>query len=290
MTHAGHHRHRFTLAAIMKNEAAYLREWVAYHRVIGFDHIIILDNESTDATAAICEQLVATSAIEYRYWPDPPPNSPIGPQVLAYEHTAATTSTEWLCFLDADEFLTLESDRSVAELVGRAGVGGMPIALNWKIFGSSGHITASDALVIQRFQRCGGLQLDVNAHIKTLGPTALLRAGARVHVHGWVLDHPAHFFVDALGERVTVEGHTFVRPPRWRGAWVNHYIVKSLEEFEQKCRRGSATETTRSRHKYSRTFSNYFQQYDHNEHHDSTILRFQNELGTMLSLPNKRGL
>jgi hypothetical protein len=223
--------------------------------------------------------------IEYRRWPDPPPDCPIGPQVLAYQETAANTSTEWLCFLDADEFLTLQTYGSVAELVARAGAPGMPIALNWKIFGSSGHVTASDALVTQRFVRCGSIARDVNAHIKTLGPTALLREGARVHVHGWVLDNPEHFFVDALGERVAVQGHTFIRPPRWRAAWVNHYIVKSREEFEQKCRRGSATVAAGSAKKYPRTFENYFNQYDCNEDLDETIQRFaqalQRELGVI---------
>jgi len=35
------------LVAIIKNEARYLLEWIAYHRAAGVDHFILMDNEST---------------------------------------------------------------------------------------------------------------------------------------------------------------------------------------------------------------------------------------------------
>ena len=198
-----------TLAAIMRNEASCLLEWVAYHRAIGFDKIIVYDNESTDNTADLCCRLAAGGVIGYKYWPDPPPNDPIGPQVLAYEDVAATAQTDWLCFLDADEFLTLENYSSVKEMIARAGVAGMPIALNWKIFGSSGCVEASGELVTDRFIRCATSEHAANGHIKTVGPTSILRQGARVHTHAWVLVDPGHFYVDAFGAGVKVEGCTY---------------------------------------------------------------------------------
>lgn len=43
----------FTLFSAMKNEAPFLLEWVAYHKAIGFDRIVIYSNDS-DAARQSC--------------------------------------------------------------------------------------------------------------------------------------------------------------------------------------------------------------------------------------------
>jgi hypothetical protein len=92
-------------------------------------------------------------------------------------------------------------------------------------------------------------------------------------------------YVDAMGEPVTVESCTFVTPPRWRGAWVNHYIVKSRQEFEEKRLRGKATHAVHAPDKYDRTYEGYFLQYDRNEEEDRAIQRFRAPLMAELAAP-----
>jgi len=274
-------RPRSALIVIVRDEARALLEWVAYHRVIGFDEIIVYDNESRDGTTELCHQLQNEGAITHRPWPDPAPELGTGPQVPAYEHAVANSAADWLCFLDADEFLVLQNYRTVGDLLRVAGRHAMPIALNWKIFGSNWQIEYRDGLVIDRFTRCGGPEQDVNRHIKTLGPASVLLAGARVHIHGWVLAK-GQYYVDALGNPAAVEGYTFVTPPRWRGAWVNHYLVKSREEFEQKRLRGKATHAVGDPTKYDRTIEDYFTKYDQNEMEDNTIRQRTERVQRML--------
>ncbi|MBC7800161.1 MAG: hypothetical protein H7Z10_06045 [Gemmatimonadaceae bacterium] len=72
-----------------------------------------------------------------------------------------------------------------------------------------------------------------------------------------------------------IEKSTFLKPPQWNGAWINHYIVKSLAEFEQKRRRGSAAKGRAGQKKEpGRTFENYFIHYDQNDQENRTIQRF----------------
>ncbi len=41
--------HKSVLVAIAKNEAPYFLEWIIYHKyIVGFDEIVIYDNDSTD--------------------------------------------------------------------------------------------------------------------------------------------------------------------------------------------------------------------------------------------------
>lgn len=263
---------RIALCAIMRNEAASLIEWVSYHKAIGFTDITIYDNDSTDGTAGLCQKLAQAGHVGYVRWPSKA-DPVFSNQVLAYRHAAARCGAGWLCFLDADEFLVLERAGSVQELLARAGAAGMPVALSWRIFGSGGAAGAGPEPVIERFTRCAPPGHAANTHIKTLAPRSALDGGAQAHVHGWVLA-PGQFYVDACGERIEVDRHTFLPAPRWRCAWVNHYIVKSLDEYRAKMARGAVSRNEGDPLKYSRDMQGYFAVYDQNDEEDRTIQRF----------------
>lgn len=258
------------LCAIMRNEGPYVLEWIAYHRVIGFDQIIIYDNQSTDDLPAICRLLAEAGVILYVPWPDPTNSPEHGPQVYAYQHAAVHLDADWLCCLDADEFLVLENACTVQDLINSAGHAAMPIALSWRNFGSSGALEKAPGLVIERFVRCGTTESVGNIIIKTLGPKSAIRAGATVHIHGWPLAE-GQYYVDATGCPVDIERSTWLKPPRWKGAWINHYIVKSLEEFKRKAARGNASMGSDRPEKYGRTYESYFIPYDQNDVEDRTI-------------------
>ena len=41
------------VCAIAKDEDPFLKEWVVYHLILGFDHIIIYDNNSKNSISSI---------------------------------------------------------------------------------------------------------------------------------------------------------------------------------------------------------------------------------------------
>lgn len=43
----------------VKDEAPYILEWIAWHRLVGFDKIIIAQNSSTDGTVELLEAWIA---------------------------------------------------------------------------------------------------------------------------------------------------------------------------------------------------------------------------------------
>ena len=54
-----------SVAAIMKNEKPYLKEWLEYHLLQGVEHFYLCDNGSTDGTDAYLEPYVAKGVITY---------------------------------------------------------------------------------------------------------------------------------------------------------------------------------------------------------------------------------
>ena len=46
------------IVAIAKNESDYIREWVAFHKAVGVDNIILFDNDSTDDTVEVLKPYI----------------------------------------------------------------------------------------------------------------------------------------------------------------------------------------------------------------------------------------
>ena len=268
---------KFGLCLIVRDEVDSLIEWIAYHRMIGFDKIVIYDNQSADGTSELLASLAIGGLIEHIEWPSNLFSERENVQVKAYQHAAQNQKFDWICCLDADEFFVLETANNIEEWIDCVGIKKMPIALNWKVFGSGGALRAESGLVTDRFITCGDVNDGVCHHIKTFGPRELVNHGAIVHTHGWPLAD-GQFYVDACGRPVDVAGHTRVVPARWEGAWINHYIVKSKEEFEKKMRRGVVIKSDKDPEKYSQNFDNYFNPYDLNNNKCRIIHRFRNKL------------
>lgn len=263
---------RIALGAIVKNEAPYVKEWAVYHQMLGFDPIIVYDNESTDGTTEVCRFLHDRGIIQHVLFPNPPLDGAEGPQILAYRDIVRHLTADWVAFLDADEFFCLERHTSVQEYVATHS-GRSPIALNWKLYGSSDHLRHDTGLVIDRF-RMRPRHHEANALVKTIAPLRVCHEGLmHVHIHGWPLAGGDCHYVDALGRPIVLEGNCLAKPTLWQGAWVNHYLIKSREEFEVKSRRGNADAAPRDLGKPTRTVENYFKPYDRNEVYDFCLER-----------------
>ncbi|OYX23469.1 MAG: hypothetical protein B7Z10_11120 [Rhodobacterales bacterium 32-66-7] len=127
------------LVSAMRNEAAFLLEWVAYHRVIGFSRIVVCANPSSDGTDALLAALDAAGAITYLPTEPGPDQSPLEAANAAFEATVGYEDGCWYGWLDADEFMNIHSGSGrVADLIDAIGPA-QGIMLNWRLFGTNGH-------------------------------------------------------------------------------------------------------------------------------------------------------
>ena len=257
---------RIALGAIVKNEGPYIAEWALYHQMMGFDPIIVYNNESADETTDVCMFLQDRRIIKHVRWPQPDREETESVQLLAYRHIVRHVSADWICFLDADEFLCLEHHNSVQDFIATH-TGRSPIGLNWKVYGSSDRLRRDTGPVIDRF-RMRPRDHEANVLVKTMAPLEICYNNhAHVHIHGWPLVGDERHYVDALGRPLRLEGNSYARPPLWKGAWINHYLIKSLEEFKTKSLRGRADATGADAAPF-KTIENYFNPYDRNEVYD----------------------
>lgn len=142
------------LAAAMRNEGPYLLEWVAYHRTIGFEHVIIVTNDCTDGSDKLLDALATRGIVTHLSQTVPEGSAPQdGAMRLVFAHLAATEGAEWLCHIDSDEFLNIRHGAGhLSDLFSKVGAADV-IALPWLFFGTSGHV-ARTLPILPNFTRC----------------------------------------------------------------------------------------------------------------------------------------
>lgn len=252
---------RIYIAAIIKDEYSSLLEWIAYHRVLGVDGFIIADNGSRDGSRELLFSLARLGIVTMFEQPTLVNQKP---QLPAYEHIlrSCPRDIDLLAFIDADEFLLpLESDTNLSDFFSEKfqDESVSAIALNWANFGSSGELFAEEGLVIERFTYRAPQSFNVHHNFKSVVKPERVNRFHNPHY----ADLRYGRYIDALGRDLILHprhGNGVSAEVTWSGVRVNHYAVKSLEEFLLgKHLRGSAATANRVKHK------DYFKAHDRND-------------------------
>jgi hypothetical protein len=231
------------LVAIVRDEVEYLLEWVAWHRARGFSRFIVGDHESTDGTTELLEALEACGVLERRSVSTvegAPTQVRFYSAVIRGFHRGADPI---LGFLDADEFVMGAGKRGNGNLARRVARvfrddSVSALGLNWRLFGSSGHVRETTGPVLARFGGHAHRDFEKNRWIKSFVRRSRV-AGMEVH-HARLRSGR---YVDAGGRDLEPEIPGSLHRTaavRWGGLFVGHFIVKSRAEFDRKKRgRGS---------------------------------------------------
>lgn len=265
--------YNLAIAAIMKGEAPYVKEWLDYHLLAGADHFYIYDNESPDNLKEILQPYIERGVVTYIFYPGK------CRQMEAYND--AVRRFRFLCryiaFIDGDEFIFPKSKPTVPEVVDeligdRENVGGL--AVNIFAFGSNNQ-TEEDLSrgVLERFTRRAETDWSPilpnsnlhggNAHVKTITIPRKTKYFYTPHFATYWMNNKA---VNEIGQPVELFSNY---PVTANKIVMHHYSVKSLEEYKKKIQRGNA-DLFVSDYDMERFYTN-----DRNEVFDDSILEYR---------------
>ncbi|MGP9656109.1 glycosyltransferase family 2 protein [Halomonas sp. AOP35-4E-18] len=245
-----------------------LQEWIAFHLAVGVEHFIIADIGSSDGSYAYLRELKRLGLVTLvrPAGVDDTSSEPFSSEPFVYHSllAACPATLDIVAFIDVDEFLLpLDEDDAkdnsapsglnrpeerIEESTGdwstnvlqpnglRSWLGDIfsdpdvsALALNSACFGSSGERFRGDGLVIERFTQRSSRTFRYNRFYKSVvRPSrvrhfdnerhAVLKTGHYVNSRGAPLQ--------MVEERPGVS-----RRVCWQGVRINHYAVKSVEEF-----------------------------------------------------------
>lgn len=236
------------VCAIAKNEGPYFKEWIEWHLSQGVEKFYIYDNESTDCTKEVLAPYIESGVVEYTDFPG------YRRQLAAYDDCLERFRLEarWIAFIDLDEFIVPIKDRSILDFLRRFEE--FPVVeINWLIYGSGGAKKKNPGTMMERF-KCHSLPSHyLNRHVKSIvNPRRvfnLIGCHEAARIAGYAVD----------SHRNPIKKHFREREPQQDIIRINHYAVRSYEEFLEKQLRGRASGTNRT------VKSEYFNKYDLND-------------------------
>lgn len=227
------YQYKIGVVCIIKNEADYIEEWIAFHLVQGVEKIILYDNGSTDSVRRKIRKYEEAGLVDFIPYPGKKLQCDVyNDAIMRYRDIL-----EYMAIIDADEFLfPTNVDDSIVNILDDVfskseKIGGCIV--NWLCYGSSGHKTKQEGFVIANYINRGDESFEANMNYKTI-----VRPDK---VFSYVCPHYPYYYkgiyaVNSAGRRVnaTMEKGDYSR------LRINHYFTKSYEEYVEKMKRGKA--------------------------------------------------
>lgn len=227
------------LCAIAKLENQYIREWVEYHKDLGFDNIVLYDNNDVDGERfeEVIGDYVDNGYVILKDW-----RGAKFIQIPAYNDCYHEFSDryDWIGFWDIDEFLEFEHTRTIQEFLGQ-GIFECQrwIRFCWKQYTDSDIVKTDGNFSVKKFKEvltreyceANGIPLS-----DFLGASAQCKSIVKTDVEDFNITS-GHVYmpninaVDATGRDCAHDGVWIGPKEVWSGAWLNHYRFKTIEEY-----------------------------------------------------------
>lgn len=208
------------ICLIAKDEEYYLKEWCEYHLRIGFDAIIIYDNDSAIPIKDFLKDYIN-----------------VGRVIVHESHGKFEVYTsciqeyrekyKWIAFIDSDEFLfTKKTDNIKIFLSEYECYGG--VVANWVNFGTSGLRKRKDNSQIFNFILTDEAE---SSTVKSLVQPARVE---RYGVHGATFLDGYHA---VSTDHIPLHNDCYSAPFTDDKIQINHYFFRTWEDYERKSRR-----------------------------------------------------
>lgn len=236
---------------IFRDEAQNLAEWLEYHLMLGVEHFFLYSHMSQDNYKKVLRPYIKAKQVTLIEWNFPrrrvaPGGGGPFPQTTAYDHALGRLRgvARWIVVIDSDEFVVQMTELTLTEFLAqhedKAGV-----ALNWALFGTSGHKTKPAGLSIENYTFRAPRGSIGNKHVKTIINPLCVRKSK--DPHQWEVGRTEtgilHTLVNGKGDNIPpqpertdrcVLSGSHTAEVTWDLFRINHYVRRSEEEYRHK--------------------------------------------------------
>ncbi len=145
---------KFMAVLCVKNEAAFLLEWLAHHQAVGFTDFLVFSNDCSDGTDTMLDRLAETGVLTHVRNDGPYDKGGIQFTALKQaEKLDIVRDADWILPFDVDEFVNIHvGDHRLPDLIA-ALPEATAITLTWRLFGNGDVVRYVDRPVTQTFTK-----------------------------------------------------------------------------------------------------------------------------------------
>ena len=144
---------RATIVLTVRNEGAFLLEWLSHHRAIGFSDFLVFSNDCDDGTDAMLDRLQDMGWLTHMRNPAPHQGGVQWTALKLADKHPLVRNADWLLTLDIDEFVNIHiGDHTLSALLSALPEADA-ITLTWRLFGNCGQFDFKDAPITDQFIR-----------------------------------------------------------------------------------------------------------------------------------------
>lgn len=273
---------RYTVVCSVRNEGPFLVEWIAWQRMLGFNRIIVVTNDCTDHSPDLLDAFHAAGWITHLRCDVPDLRQVCGTKLAAAKKLRQVRRADWVMVCDVDEFLVVHVGQGrISDLLDSVPEPFLGMAINWRVFGTSGRQGWEDGLIHRQFTQAAPRRDSSSRWIKCIhrhadwfmrlgehGPKRLNMAAA-----GADWGSAGLRWINSAGNTVDQwrPGAPYLRRLRagqttHAAAQINHYMLRSEESFGLK--RGTKSAVAG----HDRYTDHYHAKYNRNEVEDTCAL------------------
>lgn len=229
-------KYKVSICVIFKDEKAYLREWITYHKIVGIEHFYMYNNFSQDDFMPILQPFIDAGEVTLIDWPHE------HGQLSAYCDCVRRFAKEsrWIGFIDIDEFVVPIDHDCVYEFLKKYEKNRGSVLIYWKLFGSSGKMERDrTGLVTEDFTVSWRKHTNIGKCFYNTSYDFIpkLKKNTVFHHKMWTgFKGKALPPVNCFG-KICVDGQNTACGNHFP-IQINHYFTKSLAEYEDKKSKG----------------------------------------------------
>ena len=145
---------RSLIVTTQKNEGAFLLEWLAHHKSVGFTDILVYSNDCEDGNDTMLDRLQEMG--ELTHIRNDGSYDDRGIQFTALKHAEThplVQDADWIISMDVDEFVNIHVGDHTLSALYAALPDADAIAITWRLFGNNGIIEYRDRFITEQFVR-----------------------------------------------------------------------------------------------------------------------------------------
>lgn len=239
---------KVALVTIGRCENIYAIEWVNHYKLLGFDHIYIIDNNYDNEehfedvlSDYINDNFVSIFDHRNETWC----------QTNIYKHYYDQLSNnydyDYIAFFDFDEFLILNNDNNIKTYLNRKCFSKYnQILINWKIYTDNDLVYYDNRPCLERFTTPMETYKHVlydwcseNEHVKPIIKTKLNNVNIYTP-HNFFGDEVNKLTCNNKGEQIDVHEYSHCIEINYELAYIKHFTTKTIDEFiNKKMKRGT---------------------------------------------------